>query len=126
VIRAQVPGAKIEAVAVSSSSDGPVALAGRELVIAAGAAGTVLLPKKLCDTAKGLKVLIDLNGVPPAGIEGIELTDTARERDGVLCFGALGVGGKKMKIHRATVAALFESNDRVMDVDEIYALAATI
>jgi hypothetical protein len=125
-IRAQVPGAKIEAVAVSSSSDGPVALASRELVIAAGAPGTVLLPKKLRDTAKGLKVLIDLNGVPPAGIEGIELTDAGRERDGILCFGALGIGGTKMKIHRAAIAALFESNDRVMDVDEIYALAVTI
>ncbi|CAN5599369.1 NADP-dependent methylenetetrahydromethanopterin/methylenetetrahydrofolate dehydrogenase [soil metagenome] len=126
VIRQQVPGAKIEAVAVSNSEDGPVALAGCDLVIASGAAGAVLLPRKVRDTAKGLKVLIDLNGVPPAGIEGVELMDKGIVRDGVTCYGALGVGGSKMKIHRAAVAALFESNDRVLDVEEIYALAAAI
>ena len=126
VIRAAVPGAKIEPVAVGSSSDGPAALMGCDLVIAAGAAGAVLLPRKIRDTAKTLKVMIDLNGVPPAGIEGVELSDQGKDRDGVIAYGALGVGGAKMKIHRAAVAALFESNERVLDVDEIYALAAAI
>src|SRR5206468_279792 len=39
VIRSHVPGAKIEAVSVSSSADGPQALGDRNLVVAAGAAG---------------------------------------------------------------------------------------
>lgn len=125
-IRAQVPGANLEAAAVGSAADAPEALAGCELVVAAGAAGVVLLPKKVRDTAKSLKVLIDLNGVPPAGIEGVELADKAVARGGIICYGALGVGGEKMKIHRAAVAALFESNDRILDVDEIYSLAVSM
>jgi hypothetical protein len=108
---------------VASSSDAPAALAGRELVVAAGAPGVVLLPKKIRDTAKSLKVAIDLNGYPPAGIEGVDLTDKGTDRDGVVCFGALGVGGTKMKVHKAAVAELFTRNTAVLDIDEIYDIA---
>ena len=53
---------------------------------------------------------------------GFDVTDKAKERDGVVCYGAIGVGGTKMKIHRAAVARLFESNDQVLDAEEVYAL----
>src|SRR6478672_7760397 len=45
-IRSKLPNAKVEAAATVSSADAPNALAGRDLVIAAGAAGVVLLPAK--------------------------------------------------------------------------------
>jgi hypothetical protein len=122
-VRAHVTGASIEAVSVSSSTDAPDALAGCHLVVAAGAAGVVLLPKKYRAGLAALRVLIDLNGVPPAGIEGVELNDKGADRGGVLCYGALGVGGTKMKVHRAAIDKLFESNTAVLDVEEVYALA---
>ena len=122
-IRAHVPGAKIEAVAVSSSADAPDALDGCSLVIAAGAAGAVLLPRKVRTGAKALRVLIDLNGVPPAGIEGVELNDKGTDRNGIVRYGALGVGGTKMKVHRAALNKLFESNSAVLDIEEVYNLA---
>ena len=125
-VRASLPDARLEAVGVSSSSDGPTALDGRTLVVAAGAAGVVLLPKKLRDTSKTLKVAIDLNGVPPAGIEGVELNDKGTERGGVACYGALGIGGTKMKIHKEAVARLFVTNNVVLDVDEIYNLSSQL
>jgi hypothetical protein len=123
VIRAHVPSAKIEAVDVSSSTDGPLALDGRNLVVAAGAAGAVLLPRKLRIGLKALRVAIDLNGVPPAGIEGVELNDKGVDRDGVICYGALGVGGTKMKVHRTAINKLFEANNAVLDIEEVYHLA---
>ena len=125
-IRAAYPSAHVEAVAVASSADGPKALDGKHLVVAAGAPGTVLLPKKLRSGATALKVAIDLNGVPPTGIEGVELTDKGTDRDGHTAYGALGVGGTKMKIHKAAVAALFTSNALTFDLDEIDALAETL
>jgi hypothetical protein len=64
--------------------------------------------------------------VPPLGIEAVEVSDKAKERDGVLCYGAIGVGGTKMKIHRAAVARLFESNDQVLDAEQVFALARTL
>jgi hypothetical protein len=125
-IRAAYPSARVEAVAVASSADGPTALNGKHLVVAAGAPGTVLLPKKLRAGATALKVAIDLNGVPPTGIEGVELTDKGTDRDGHTAYGALGVGGTKMKIHKAAVAALFTSTALTFDLDEIDALAETL
>src|SRR5262249_51631117 len=125
-IRKAVTGAKVEAVATASSKDGPAALNGCDIVVAAGAAGVVLLPKKLRAGCATLKVMIDLNAVPPAGIEGVEATDNGVVRDGVLAFGALGVGGVKMKIHKAAIARLFERNDLVLDAEEVFALAQTM
>lgn len=122
-IRSQIPNAKLEAVAVAGSSDGPKVLEGCNLVVAAGAAGTVLLPKKVRDAARGLSLLIDLNAVPPAGIEGVEVMDRGKERDGVICYGAIGVGDTKMKSHKAAIAQLFQSNNAVLDIEEIYGIA---
>jgi hypothetical protein len=129
-IRSRVPGAKVSGVATASPSDLPAALEGRELVIAAGAAGICLLPRSAWKDCPDLRVLIDLNAVPTPegilGIEGIEATDAGKQREHVLGYGAIGVGGTKMKIHRAAVARLFESNDQVLDAEQIYALAQTL
>ncbi len=122
-IRATIPNAKVEAVATSSSADGPRALEGRDIVIAAGAAGAVLLPQKIRAACPTLRVAIDLNAVPPVGIEGIEVFDKAVCRDNTVCYGAFGVGGTKMKIHNAAIALMFERNDQVLDAEEIYDLA---
>ena len=122
-IRSQVPNAKVEAVAVGSSADGPKALDGRNLVVAAGAAGTLLLPKKVRDTARDLRLAIDLNAVPPVGIEGIDVMDRGKERDGVICYGAIGVGDTKMKAHKAAIAQLFQTNTAVLDIEQIYEIA---
>jgi len=125
-IRAEVPGAKLTAVATASSTDGPAALDGRDLVIAAGAAGAVLLPLKIRIACKSLKVAIDLNGVPPTGIEGIQLHDKGVDRDGIVAYGALGVGDTKMKIHRAAIEQLFTSSDQIIDAEECYLLAQSL
>jgi hypothetical protein len=122
-IRGHVPGAQVEGVSVGSSSDGPRALDGRNLVVAAGAAGQTLLPRKVRDTCPTLRLAIDLNGVPPAGIEGVELIDKGQDRGGVVCYGALGVGGTKMKIHKAAIGQLFQVNNAVLDIEEIYEIA---
>jgi hypothetical protein len=125
-IRAKVPGAKLLPYATASDADLRSALEGRTLVVAAGAAGVVLLPHKARAACPDLRVAVDLNAVPPMGIEGIEITDKGTTRDGVTCYGAIGVGGTKMKIHKAAVARLFESNDQVLDAEEVYSLSLGI
>jgi hypothetical protein len=125
-IQGSIPNARVEAVVTAISADGPKALEGRDLVIAAGAAGAVLLPQKVRVAAGSLRMAIDLNAVPPVGIEGVEITDKGVPRDGPLCYGAIGVGETKMKIQKAAVAALFETNDRILDAEEIYDLAVRL
>jgi hypothetical protein len=125
-IRARVPEARVEPVATGMAAELQAALAGRMLVIAAGAAGAVLLPRAARAASPDLKVVIDLNAVPPLGIEGIEVMDKGALRDGLIAYGAVGVGEAKMKIHKAAIARLFERNDQVLDAEEVYALAACL
>lgn len=125
-IRKRQPDAQVEPVVASAPDDVRRTLDGCQLVTAAGAAGVILLPDEVRKASKSLQVVLDLNAVPPLGIEGVEVTDKARERDGLICYGAIGVGETKMKIHKAAVARLFESNDQVLDAEEVYALATAL
>jgi hypothetical protein len=118
----KVPEAHVEPAGVAWTADLSNALGDRSLVVCAGAAGVTLLPRDVRLDTPSLRVVIDLNAVPPLGIEGVEATDKGKERDGMICYGALGVGGMKMKLHKAAVARLFESNDQVLDAEQIYAL----
>ena len=96
---------------------------GAQLIISTGAAGIELLSEENRRAASMLRVAIDLNAVPPAGIGGIAPQDKARDHQGQICYGALGVGGLKMKVHKAAIQSLFNSHDKVLDADNIYALA---
>ncbi len=125
-IQYRVAGARLEPAATGDETELKRALMERTLLVAAGAAGVRLLPVSARAACPGLRVAIDLNAVPPAGIEGVEVGDKGVERAGVLSYGAVGVGDTKMKIHRAAVARLFESNDQVMDAEEVFTLAQTI
>jgi methylenetetrahydrofolate/methylenetetrahydromethanopterin dehydrogenase (NADP+) len=117
-----VERARLTPVATGSPADLQQALQGVQLVLSAGAAGICLLPEPLWRSVSSLRVLVDLNAVPPLGIEGVTATDAAVDREGVTCFGALGVGRLKMKIHKGAVRQLFAANDQVLDAEEIYAL----
>ena len=99
------------------------ALAGVEALLASGAAGLQLVPEALWKEHPTLRVLADVNAVPPAGIEGVKPTWNGKDMEGKLAFGALGIGDLKMKVHRRCVERLFEQNDLVLDVEEVYALA---
>ena len=96
------------------------------LVLTAGPAGVLLLARDAWAGRSGLRAVADVNAVPPAGIEGLEATDNGTVRDGVAAFGALGIGGLKMKAHKTALARLFEQNDLVLDAEEIYDLAAAL
>jgi hypothetical protein len=99
------------------------ALEGAQIVLAAGPAGVQVLRRDLWSAASDMELLIDYNAAEPLGIEGIEATDDLEERDGKVVLGALGLGDRKMKTHKACVRRLFERNDAVLDVDEVYAVA---
>lgn len=95
-------------------------LADKNVVISCGAAGIRLLDENTLSNATSLKVAIDLNAVPPAGIVGIGATDKAVSRQGRIDYGAIGTGGLKMKIHRAAIRALFSRNDLFLDAEQIF------
>jgi hypothetical protein len=98
-------------------------LDGASVVLAAGPAGVELLPEKVWRKIDSIEVLADFNAAEPLGIEGTEAQDEFKEYDGKRVLGALAIGGPKMKVHKACIRRLFESNDAVLDVDGVYEIA---
>ncbi|NBW87512.1 MAG: bifunctional NADP-dependent methylenetetrahydromethanopterin dehydrogenase/methylenetetrahydrofolate dehydrogenase, partial [Planctomycetia bacterium] len=41
-------------------------------------------------------------------------------------YGALGVGGTKMKIHRAAIARIFASADAFLDAEELLVIGESL
>jgi len=111
-------GGTVSCVCMASPADAEGILASASVVLNAGPAGVQLVPKRAWAGRAGLAIA-DLNAVPPLGIEGIEPPDDGLTRDGAQCFGALGVGNLKMKLHKACIARLFERNNLVLDAETI-------
>ena len=122
-VRSKMANARVEPVQAGTPEEVRAALGGCTLVINAAAAGVMFLPRAVRTLHPELRLVVDLNAVLPLGIEGVELGDRGVEREGVVCYGALGVGDTKMKVHKAAVARLFERNDQILDAEEVYALA---
>jgi hypothetical protein len=121
-IAAAVPGARLDPAEAGAAGAGLAALETADLIVAAGAEGVVLLDAAERSRARRAQVFIDLNAVPPAGIAGVGPGDKARPDGSALLYGALGVGGTKMKIHRAAIRRLFESTDAFLDAEELLAI----
>jgi hypothetical protein len=116
-------GGTVREATLGDSSQAAAVLEGSELLLNAGLAGVCLVPRGAWAGRAGLRVAVDLNAVPPLGVEGIEVNDDGVDRNGIAAFGALGVGKLKMKIHKAAIARLFERNDLVLDAETIAAIA---
>jgi methylenetetrahydrofolate/methylenetetrahydromethanopterin dehydrogenase (NADP+) len=119
-------GAQLTACETRDEDSTRKAVDGAAVVIATGAPGIELLREAIRRQCKGLKVAIDLNAVPPTGIGGIQPQEKAEDKAGQICYGAIGVGGLKMKLHKAAIRRLFESNDLVLNAEEIYALGGEV
>jgi len=129
-VREQVPGAQIAGIESHSTVrlDSPLAsvLAAADLVIAAGAARASLLDATGRTAAAKAQVFIDLNAVLPAGIHGIVASDKGRADGPAVCYGALGVGGTKMKIHRAAIERIFQDSLAHLDAEALLALGESL
>src|SRR5437763_878122 len=69
-----------------------------------------------------VSVMLDPNGANTTAAAAVRAAD----RGGVICYGALGVGGTKMKIHKSAIVRLFEVNNAVLDIEEVYDIALNL
>jgi hypothetical protein len=113
----------VDAVTLNDSSALPQLLDGVQVLLNSGPAGVQMVPRQALTEASALQVAVDLNAVPPLGIEGVDVNDAGTERNGVAVFGAFGVGNFKTKLHKACVARLFTRNDLVLDAEAIAEIA---
>lgn len=113
----------VEAVTLNDPSRLPELCQGVEVLLNSGPAGVQMVPKSAWTGLKTLKIAVDLNAVPPLGIEGVDVNDAGVQKNGVIVFGAFGVGNFKTKLHKACVVKLFERNDLVLDAETIADIA---
>ena len=125
-VLARITGSSVEPVQTATPAGTIAAIDGSQIVVAAGVAGVELVSAEIRKRAGSVRVWIDLNAVPPVGIGGVDVMDKGQERDGASCYGAIGVGGTKMKIHRAAIRKLFETNDQILDAEQVLALGQDI
>jgi methylene-tetrahydromethanopterin dehydrogenase len=98
-------GVDVRPIDTSTEEKKIAALAGVEVILCAAAAGVQVLSKAHLAAAKSLLVAADVNAVPPAGIEGLELHAKGSElTGGALGVGPLAIGDVKYK----TEAGLFQ------------------
>ncbi|HWA57866.1 MAG TPA: saccharopine dehydrogenase NADP-binding domain-containing protein, partial [Gemmatimonadales bacterium] len=117
---------QVEATTMSDPARVAEVLDGVEVLLNSGPAGVQMVSKAAWTAQKSLKIAVDLNAAPPLGIEGVDVNDAGLERNGVICFGAFGVGNLKTKLHKRCVGRLFERNDLVLDAEAIADIAREI
>lgn len=101
-------------------------IADTQIVFATGAAGVQLLAPHHWQNHGAIELMADANATPPIGIGGTDMMDRGKRYDGKIVWGAIGFGTSKLALHRACIARLFESNDLVLDAEEIYVFAKSM
>ncbi len=96
-----------------------------DIVLACGAAGIELLPLSVLEKyGQKVKVLGDINAVPPLGIEGMKATHKGKEfTPGKFGIGALAIGPLKIQVEGEMFKQAVENPSGIVDYKVAYALA---
>ncbi|MDK6029255.1 methylene-tetrahydromethanopterin dehydrogenase N-terminal domain-containing protein [Ignisphaera sp. 4213-co] len=101
------------------------AIENADLVLATGAAGVRLLNlETLRNCGKRVKVVADVNAVPPTGVEGLDPNDDDKEiLPGVYGVGALRIGTLKNKVLAELFKRAVESAKGIFEYKEAWSVA---
>jgi hypothetical protein len=117
---------KVDAVEIKDARSVAKQLKGVQVLVNAVAPGVQMVSQATWMAAADLVAVVDVNAVPPPGIEGISPADDGNERQGRRCYGALAIGTLKAAIQHRCLTRLFERNDLILDAEEIYDLARSV
>ncbi|MFN3919667.1 MAG: NAD(P)-dependent methylenetetrahydromethanopterin dehydrogenase [Methylohalobius sp.] len=112
-------GCKLKGTFASSGASKAWLVNRADLVFNATKAGIQVLDREIMEDAKRLKVVGDVNAVPPAGIEGVRSKDmgtplsTAPNSPGAVSVGPLAVGNIKYKLQNAMLRDLLQTEKPV-------------
>ena len=119
-------GVQVEGIATPDPDSRARAISDAQIVFATGAAGVELLTAEHWQDNKSIQAIADANATPPLGIAGMEMGDRGRDRGGKICWGAIGFGTLKLKVHRDCVAKLFDDSHHVFNAEHIYERAKAL
>ncbi len=104
-------------------------IANAEVIFAAAAAGVQVVSKEHKELAKKLLVIADVNAVPPAGVEGLDLFMDGAPLSGcnALGVGALAIGDIKYKCESGMFKQMLASDKPLMlDFRHAYAMCKSL
>ncbi len=102
------------------------AVSDSDIVVTTGLEGVQILPREIW-LKFPIKVMADVNAVPPYGVEGVDARDDCREIEkGKIGIGALAIGNLKMKCHHELVRNLFKEKGVIFDLEKVYGIAESI
>jgi len=116
-------GATAIPAAVADGSTTAEVLENASAAICTGVEGVTLIPAAVWKNHATLRAMADVNAVPPLGIEGTQSHWDGQQINDKRVYGAIGIGGLKMKVHKKCIARLFERNDLILDAEEIMVIA---
>ncbi len=94
-------GVTVQGVFSPTGTDKLEILKKADVVFCAGTRGVRIIEKELLKELKLVKVLVDINAIPPFGVEGMKLKDDMREiAPGIFGIGALIIGDLKHKLEK--------------------------
>jgi methylene-tetrahydromethanopterin dehydrogenase len=117
-------GVDLEAVAGETPEQKADIIANADVIFAAAAAGVQVVSGEHKKLAKHLKVIADVNAVPPAGVEGMELFMNGEKIPGcdALGVGPLAIGDIKYKCESGLFKQMLDS-DKPLSLDFRHAYA---
>lgn len=114
----------------ASSEDLVTDLVGQaEVALCAGRAGTQILGKRQIAASRSLRVVADVNAVPPAGAEGVGVMDDGKALEGsnAVGIGALAIGNVKYQVEQRMFRTMIESDKPVyLEFTDAFAAARGI
>lgn len=122
-------GVDLEAVSGESDDQKREIIANAEVIFAAAAAGVQVISKEHKALAKNLLVVADVNAVPPAGVEGMELFMNGEQLPGcdALGVGPLAIGDIKYKTESGLFKRMIDSDKALaLDFRDAFHLARTL
>jgi methylene-tetrahydromethanopterin dehydrogenase len=94
-------GVQVEGIYAPTAASKIEILKKADVIMCAGIRGIRIIDKEMLNEVKHMKVLLDINAVPPLGIEGIDLKDDMKEiMPGIFAIGAIAVGELKHKLEK--------------------------
>ena len=94
-------GVNVQGVFAPTTAEKLEILKKADVVFCAGGRGIRVIEKDMLKDVKLMKVLLDVNTIPPYGVEGLELKDDMKEiAQGIFGIGGLAVGDLKHKLEK--------------------------
>jgi len=121
-------GLAVHAAQAKSPEEISAALADKDVALCCAAAGVQVLSASMLASAKSLLVSADVNAVPPAGIEGLDLHAYGVElAGGSLGIGPLAIGDVKYKTESGLFQRMAASSKAIsLDFRDAFSLAREI